>query len=247
MFVLKVMVVGGYAERYIERCIESVYSQKYENWECQVILDPVGDNSYDKAVKYQNKKLKVKLNEIRQYGLANFLEASKLLNPLDNDIMVMLDADDWLASPDTFSILISKYIKNPKLLLTHGTWESYPPIGISSRWNYPYTQEDFKTGVRKIAWRASHLRTCKYKLWKRVKDEDLRDPSGKYFTVTWDLAFMFPMLEMAGFNRVEFIPEILYIYNMETPFNDYKINSNTQVNTETYIRNRPPYEILGEI
>ena len=245
MIQFKIMVVGGPAENYVDRCLESINSQTYKNWDCQVILDPVGDNTYNNAIKHQNDKLKIKLNETRQYNIANFLDATKMLNPSDEDVMIMIDADDWLATPETFSIVASRYEKNPRLLLTHGTWRSHPVSDMSN--NFPYTKEDFQNGIRKATWKGSHLKTFKNKLWKRIKDEDLRDPSGKYFTVTGDLVMLFPLIEMAGCDRIEFIPEVLYIYNMETPANDAKKYFNEQVNNDRYIRSRPPYATLEEI
>jgi glycosyltransferase involved in cell wall biosynthesis len=244
---LKIIVAGGPAENYVDKCLESIYSQTYKNWVCQVVLDPVGDNTYNKAVKHQSDKMKVQLNTTRQYPAGNLLEASKLLDPADDDVLIMIDADDWLATPESFSIVVSKYEKNSKLLLTYGTWESYPRADVYKKLNFPYSLEDFKIGVRKVTWRASHLRTCKYKLWKHIKNKDLRDTSGKYFTVAGDLALMFPMLEMAGCDRTEFIPEVLYTYNMETPFNEYKTRAVDQINADQYIRSLQSYEVLGEI
>ena len=59
--------------------------------------------------------------------------------------------------------------------------------------------------------------------------------------VTWDQAFMYPMLEMAG-NRFQYIKQILYIYNVESPINDFKIKLEKQKNMEKYIRGLPKYE-----
>jgi predicted SAM-dependent methyltransferase/glycosyltransferase involved in cell wall biosynthesis len=241
----KIMVVGGPAEKYIDKCLSSIAEQNYKNWSCQVILDPVGDKTYENSLKNQSEKIKIQLNETRQYNVANFLTASKLLQPADNDVLVMIDADDWLSSPESLSIEASYYAKNPNLLVTHGSWEAYPVPNVTN--NIPYSVQDFKNGIRAVPWRGSHLRTCKYKIWKLIKDEDLRDSDGKYFTVTGDLALMFPMLEMAGYERVKFIPEILYVYNQETDFTDEKLRHGTQLSIETYLRGRPPYEILTEI
>lgn len=46
---LKIVIVGGPAENYVEKCLESLCNQTYKNWTCQVMLDPVGDNSYLKS------------------------------------------------------------------------------------------------------------------------------------------------------------------------------------------------------
>ncbi len=51
---------------------------------------------------------------------------------------------------------------------------------------------------------TSALRTFKYKLWKNIKEEDLKNREGKFYEAAWDLAFMFPMFEMAG-EKIEFV------------------------------------------
>ena len=51
-------------------------------------------------------------------------------------------------------------------------------------------------------WMASHLRTFRHDLWLKIEDSDLRDNDGNYYPTTWDLAIMFPMLEMAGLRQV---------------------------------------------
>jgi len=238
----KVMVVAGPAENYIERCLESLCIQDYSNWEAQVVLDPIGDKTYEKALKFQSDRIKIKLNDSQQYNVANFLEASRLLNPSDNDVLIVLDGDDWLAGPSVLSILKSYYDKNSDLLVTHGSWEAFP--GPAPNNNRPYTESDFKKGVRKVGWRGSHLRTCKYKVWKHLKDKDLRNKNGNYFNVTGDLAMTYPLLEMAGYGRVQFIPEVLYIYNQETPFGDERAKFSEQKDTEKYIKNMTPYPCL---
>jgi len=237
----KVMVVGGPAEAYVEKCLESLMIQDYPNWKAQVVIDPVGDNTYNNALKFSNDKISIKLNEKRVYNISNFLEATKLLQPQDDDIMVMLDADDWLAGPQTLSIVKSYYEKNPDLLVSHGSWHPHPtPTCMAS--NGAYSEDDFVHGVRRASWRASHLRTCKYKIWKNIRDESLRGPDGNYFTIAGDLALMYPMLEMAGYKRVQYIPEVLYIYNHGTPFGDEKLRYADQKLVACYISNMPSYE-----
>lgn len=238
----KFMVVGGPAETYIERCLESIKNQNYPNWTAQVVLDPVGDETYNRALKFQRDKIKIKLNETRNYNVANFLEAAKLLNPADNDIMIMIDADDWLANPFVLSVVKKYYNDNPELLVTHGSWAPYPKPNIHN--NRPYSEEEFKQGIRKFQWRGSHLKTFKYKVWKHLKEDDLRDDTGNFFSVTGDLALMYPLLEMAGYLRVKFIPEILYIYNQETLFSDDKKNLQRQMWLTDWLARKEPYKCL---
>jgi hypothetical protein len=87
----------------------------------------------------------------------------------------------------------------------------------------------------------SHLRTFKSHLWYSIKDEDLRDMNGNYYDVTWDLARMFPMIEMAQ-ERSCFIPYVLYCYNRNNPLSDDKIYRERQLRFESEIRSKKQYD-----
>ncbi len=238
----KVLVVGAFAEKYIKRCLTTISFQENTDWEAQVVLDPVdGDKSYEEALKFQSDKIHVTKNDTRLYATANLLKAVELSNCDDEDILVLIDADDWLTHRYVFTIIQSYYERNPALLVTHGSWMSYPSMAEPNN-NGSYTAEDFKKGIRKVDWRASHIRTMKYKVWRSIKDEDLRGPDGEYLRVSWDLAMMWPAIEMAGRTRVEYIPEILYVYNEETPHNDKKERLQEQMALTDYIAAKRPYE-----
>ena len=242
---IKILIVGGPVEHYIDRCLKSLSTQTFSDWEAQVVLDPFEDKSYEKALMWQNNKIKVMRNPTRLTALPNFLLATKLLNPSDEDIIVTLDADDWFFDANALSIVDSYYHMYPNLLITHGSWVPYPFPNANTN-NAPYTEQEFKDNIIKVPWRASHLRTFKHKLWRRVRDEDLRDERGNYYESAWDLAMMWPMLEMSGYDRVKFIPEKLYMYNMENPNGDSKIRVKQQMYYTNYLARKQPYERLEE-
>lgn len=234
------MIVGGPADPYIQNCLSSLIQQDHKDWEAQVVLDPMGDDTYNQAMQFKDPRIKVKLNDTRKYATANLLEAARLLQPADDDVLVTIDADDWLASRNSLSIVKRYYDAQPDLLVTHGSWTSVPDPNCYKN-NAPYTEEDFKNNIRKVSWRGSHLRTFKYKVWKCIKDEDLRGPDGKYAETAWDLFIIWPMLELSGYKRVKFIPEIIYVYNQLTPHNDSKIRLREQMFLTDWLAARPPY------
>ncbi|MBD3260718.1 MAG: glycosyltransferase [Candidatus Altiarchaeales archaeon] len=237
----KLIVVGGPAEAYIERCLTSIISQTEGEWSAQVMLDPVGDKSYEKAKKFESDKLHVHLNENQRYALPNIIQCVKLLRPSDEDILVTVDADDWLYDEKALATVRRYYDTTPGLLLTHGTWYGYPdPTAVNN--SAPYYRPEFEAGVRRAVWKGTHLRTFKYKLWKNIKDNDLRDSKGEYYKCAWDLAFMWPMMEMAGYDRIKYIPEKLYVYNRETPHNDEKVRSGEQQRNHQEIMTKEPYK-----
>ena len=66
----------------------------------------------------------------------------------------------------------------------------------------------------------SHLRTFYAGLFHKIKKDDLLF-KGDFFSVTYDLAIMFPMVEMARLHH-RYIPDILVEYNGMNPINDHK-------------------------
>lgn len=235
----KIIIVGGPAESYIERCLRSVLEQT-EAFHAQVVLDPVGDKTYEKAKAYESDALQVCLNEKQSWALPNILKCIERLKPSDEDILVTLDADDWFAGSDTLAIIQSYYEKYPDTLVTHGSWKGHPDPNCNTNC-VAYTREDFNRGIRQVAWKGTHVRTMKYKIWKYIKDEDLRNQDGKYFRSAWDLAFMWPVIEMAGYERVKFISEKIYVYNRETLYNDEKLRSPEQQSFHRYLQSKKPY------
>jgi hypothetical protein len=63
--------------------------------------------------------------------------------------------------------------------------------------------------------------------------------------MTWDLAFMFPMLEMSG-DKSEYIDKILYVYNVGNPLNDHKVDNTYQIILERQIRGKEKYKRIKE-
>ena len=58
---------------------------------------------------------------------------------------------------------------------------------------------------------------------------------------TSDMAMMYPMIEMAGINRIRYINKILYVYNTQNPLNDHKKNVSYQLIIREFIKNKKEY------
>lgn len=246
MINFKIVVVGGPADDYVEKCLKSIIVQDNTNWRAQVILDPADDLTYRKASRYASDILGVKINKKRLYAIPNIIKAIELLKPKDNDVIVFVDADDWLYSENVLSIVESYYESSPYVLVTHGSWVGFPSNNMPNN-SEPYRDRDFVVGIRNSYWRGTALRTMKYKVWKRIKDSDLRDQNSRYFKSAWDVAIMFPAIEMAGIGRIRHIPEPLYVYNKETPFSDDKLRLEEQRKNKEYICNMKPYQYCYDL
>ena len=65
----------------------------------------------------------------------------------------------------------------------------------------------------------------------------------EFYESSYDQAMMLPMLEMAG-PRAEYIPDIMYVYNVGNPNAVNKTRQQRQYNTMLEIRRKNKYKRL---
>lgn len=159
----------------------------------------------------------------------------------DQDIVCILDGDDWLYGNCVETI--KKTYEETGCWMTHGSYRVHPH-GNLGEFSFQYPNRVLENGdFRKYQWGASHMRTFKYGLWRRIDQNDFLDKNGNVYTMTGDLAMTFPMLEMAR-EHVSFISKPIYVYNSTNPLNDHKIDNRRQIEIEKEIRSKPKYERL---
>ena len=235
-----VMTTVYNAENYIERCVGSLMGQKFKDFKCFIIDDMSTDSTVSKAKSMigDDDRFTVIVNTEKTYKNGNYENVLSKTEGIDeNDVVVELDGDDWL--PDSKVLdRINEVYQDDNIWITNGSFKySSGAPGFSS------PQTDFDN-LRKIRFTASHLRTWRVFLWRAIKDEDHKDSNGTYWKVNGDLAYMLPMLEMAGPEHYKYLPEVNLIYNEQNPLNDHKVDM-TLVNTlAVEIRNREKYERL---
>jgi glycosyltransferase involved in cell wall biosynthesis len=136
----------------------------------------------------------------------NLYNVVKHLEP--DDVVVQLDGDDWLAHPRALEQVAGLY-EDPEVWLTYGSFElSDGGRGISASYA---PHEDIRTSE----WRCSHLKTFRAGLFQRIDPNDLKLPDGTFTGRAVDHAMMFPMVEMAGWDRTRWVKDIIYVYNWQ--------------------------------
>jgi len=176
-------------------------------------------------------------NKEKMYQPGNYDQVIRGLNIPDNEICVEIDGDDWLPNSNVLSFIDDVY-KDENVWMTSGSFKYH-----DGRPGFANPPKNF-TNIRKQTFTLSHMRTWKSWLWKKIKEEDLKDVSGNYWCVAGDLSFMFPMLEMSGENHFKYISDVLYIYNESNPLNDHKVNMSKVSSTVNVIRNKSEYDII---
>ncbi len=237
-----VVVIPSYKNsQWHARNLSSVCAQNYEQFRVIYIDDFSPDDTANLVETWlqQNKmshKVTLIKNETRKGALENLYNA--IHSCADDEIIVTLDGDDWFAHSQVISKL-NTYYSDPNVWITWGSYMDHPQNSRGCSKPIP-PQVHQSNNYRRSPWCTSHLRTFYKWLFANIKKEDLLAPDGTFWNSAWDLAFMIPMIEMAGF-RSKYIHDILYIYNNENPIQDYKVRLQEQQNFERLIRAKKTY------
>ncbi len=224
-------------EKYIGECVTSILDQDYQNYNVTFIDDCSDDNSSKLIPK--SRSIKTIINNDRKYALQNILDAlneNALIND-DDTIICILDGDDLLSHKYVLNILNYIY-QDDNLLFTYGAMH-YKDNPAKIR--CPYTIGEFED-LRNSQWKIAHLRTFRYKLFKKFKEMDpaltsCRDSEGSIIHMPADMALLFPLIELAGYKNARFIDIPLYTYRIH-PNNDHILNREKQFIGEQMIRSK---------
>lgn len=236
-----VIVTASYKNKdWYKQNLDSIFLQNYSNYRLIYIDDCSPDktgNLVEQYIKEKGQEHRVTLikNQKRLGAVANQYKAIRSCH--DNEIIIICDGDDFLATRNVLKYINNVYADN-NIWLTYGQFIEWP-TNIRG-FCHPMPADI----VRRNAFREyqdipSHLRTFYAGLFKRIKLEDFMY-EGEFLEMNADIAAMFPMIEMAC-DHHKFIPEILYIYNGANSINDHKVSKKMQRDLDLMIRARPRY------
>ena len=236
---------------WIEKNLLSVLEQDYDNYRIIYINDASTDGSEKKIkqfIELYDFKKRITLIENSQNKGAMYNMYHNVHACRNEEIIVTVDGDDFLAHPHVLSTL-NAYYANPDVWLTYGNYVNYPMRIYQDKWvKSGCSPLDLtivnQQGVRAHAFVTSHPRTFYAGLFKRIRKEDLLD-EGNFVSTCCDVACMLPMVELAG-EHAYFVSDILYCYNRENPISDFRKDRMGQLKTEQKIKALPPYMPLSE-
>lgn len=223
-----------------ERNLGSILSQRYDRYSVLYVDDASPDGTGQLVGGYLDRhdperRVTLVTNPRRMKGLANVYHAVRACPP--DSVIVLVDGDDALAH-DRVLLRLNEVYQDPAIWMTYGQFRWSPDAALGFAAPIP---EDViaENRFREYPFVASHLHTFYAGLFQKIRREDLLH-AGEFFDTAWDLAVMFPLLEMAG-RHSRFIPEVLYLYNAENPLNDHHVDPARQVRTAELIRAQPRY------
>lgn len=246
-----VVVVTSYNNKqWYKRNLDTIFFQDYQNYRIIYIddcsPDGTGDlvESYIKQLGQEDRCIVIK-NKVRVRALANLFYALQLCQ--DDEIVLNYDGDDWFAHSHVFQ-LINEIYQDEAVWITYGQFINWPSGQLGYCASVPAEVVEGQL-YRKKWWKPGQLRTFYAWLFKQVKLKDLifTGPyfQGQFFPANSDLAIYYPMMEMAGVH-FKFIDEIIYIRNVQTTINDFKVNKEVQIAGSKQIRYQEPYQKLEQ-
>ena len=233
-------------DKWIGTCIKSIKAQEYKDFRVVLINDCSTDNTISTINDIISKDDRFELIHTEKNGGA--LNSTCLgishLSPKDEDVVIVLDGDDWFSRKDVLQILDKAY-KDTECLMTYGSYIEWPKKE-RGKFSKQLPDNVIKHKLfRQSQWMTSHLRTFKFKLWNKINRKDITDENGDVYRMAGDLPVIFPMLEMAE-ERSHFIEDILHVYNRSNPLNEDKINHELQLSIEAEVRRKPIYPRMVE-
>lgn len=237
-----VILVAAYNNvAWYRRTLKSIFAQKYQHYRVLYIDDASTDGSCEQVKVFvqargYNDRMTFVCNNINVGATANRFYGSR--SCANDEVVVVLDGDDWFAHPYVLAILANAYA-DPRVWLTYGQFRRWPSgvIGqcraLSPDYNYRIMPH----------WYTSHVRTYRSWLFRQVTLEDVQH-EGRFFDVAGDVAEMLPLLELGRGHSV-FIPSILYIYNCANPTSDFACKLERQIALSRLIQSRQTKKCLS--
>ena len=253
----KIVIPSYNNEKWVEYNTASIISQTYKNYDVLYINDKSTDNTPELI-----KNIKEKYNlenwtilnnpENMQRGYNVNPNAPHIIDFMDSedDILMFVDGDDWLINDKVLENLNNYYNQNDPWM-TYGGMYCWPSNQKASPQNTEYSDHVHNNKLyRQDVWRASHLRSFKWFLYKQIKKEDLIwSKTGEYYYNAEDLAVSYFCLEMCPKHKIGVVDFPTYAYNEDPEIvarglarQDKDIQN--PEGQEAEIRAKTPYETL---
>ena len=198
-------------EQFWERNLSSLLSQSYDHYRVVYLDDGSSQRMLERIESYVNAHRKSAIvSIIRKEKLKTQFELySGVVRSLDDeDVVVHLDGNDWLAHDRVLQKLNDAY-SCQSVWLTYGGYLEYSP-GTGSCIEAFQQQCNGQRRASSMPWFRSPLKTYYAKLFKQFDFDSMYQEDQALSGSSW--SFMLPMVQMAGCH-VHYIPEVLYVHN----------------------------------
>jgi len=247
-----VIVIPFYnAEKYIEKCLMSAFTQRYSDYKVVIVNDASTDNS-DKVISDLIQTFTITceyeyiVNENRMGAMYN--QQWAVFNHCDpDDIVVQLDGDDWLVNKKVLTFIDSFYEDNDCWMM-YGQ-AKYLSGREGNAKEYESELEFNKKRNPGARFYVSHIRTFKAFTFHEILNQDpdlscFKEEDGTWYSMTCDVAMMYPIMEICGYDKIKYNEKVLYIYNDSNPIQDFRLDLRHQERIHRDILQKKPFKQL---
>jgi hypothetical protein len=125
----------------------------------------------------------------------------------DDDVVVMLDGDDWLAEDHALARVSKEYEAGWEVVWSN--WRGSDGRPGTSFHLHPFISPRLQPFV------SSHLFTFRKRLFHALDERDFQDDDGEWLRQGCDVALALPLLDQTI--RAKHIEDVLVVYNVENP------------------------------
>jgi glycosyltransferase involved in cell wall biosynthesis len=231
---VRVIVPFRDAGHFLDNCVDSLLAQDHEHFEA-IFCDDASRDDASTRLPLEDARFGLIRHE-RPQPLARTVHELVLERCAPEDVVVLLDGDDWLACPDALSHLAACYARWDCWLLYSQHETSDGAYGISRALPGP-------TGIEyaRERWVTSHLKSYRAGLQWRLAEQDvelncLKDARGRWLDCAVDAALMLALLDLAGWPRARYTDRVLSVYNVENPRSVHRERRAEQLEAYEHVR-----------
>lgn len=247
----KIVCTGFEAMRWLPRCLKSISGQDYPDFDV-VVADDGSSSKMEGTFIAEFCRLGNDMPGNRRWVciarknnvgvLASQHECIHAICTDPDDVIVIVDSDDFLPSPGSLSRLAGHYDEDT--LMTYGSYASFP-FSSTCPPAIPFPKEviearSFREFIREggpVSF--NHLRTYRYGLYNQIPPDPYFKRRGQWLKNGVDVAVMVPCLELAG-PRHKVIEDELLAYNSVNPLSFWRTRRKALAADDHYILRLPP-------
>lgn len=230
---LRVVIPCRNCEQWIGPCLESLLEQDFTQWSA-LVADDCSDDGTAEAVRpyLDDPRIEYRRLDERAWLMGNTLDSLRSIRAEPGDVTAIMDGDDHLL-PGALQAVWDGHLQGYDIVYTDEVNQGQDwSVGRAPVPGVP---------IRRQLWCFSKLRTFKHYLFPMVPDAAFRGPDGRYVRAAGDLSLFLPLAELAGPEKIRFIPERLYFYRVHANCN-FAVRRDESLRNNWHIREQPPLD-----
>lgn len=243
MIHIEIVATGFNCERYVERCVRSVFLQKYQHWN----LTLIDDGSKDRTPQYFNriKDSRISCHRFIDNQGATFRRYNTIKAMSNNQSVVLLLGMDDELLPNCLEVIKRKYESG--CWMTYGNWVNQIGRGLPSDFQLEFDDATHASrSYRSVTYRSTAPNTFRKFLFDMIPATDFQI-NGEWIKTTTESEIMYSCLEMSGEKRIGVIHQPIYLYNQHRNSVSHRLGQGYKNRIHEIIKSRPKKPLYENI